>query len=64
MARAGAAHPGPSFGGSEHIEDRRWRERIEGWTADWWKVVEERAMNDADPVNGQRVLTPAETVAS
>jgi pyruvate dehydrogenase (quinone) len=33
-----------------------WREKVEGWVADWWKVVEARAMNDADPVNGQRVL--------
>jgi pyruvate dehydrogenase (quinone) len=40
----------------ERKEDRRWRERVEGWVADWWKVVEARAMNDADPVNGQRVL--------
>ena len=40
----------------ERKADRSWRERVEGWVADWWKVVEARAMNDADPINGQRVL--------
>ena len=37
-------------------EDRSWRARVEGWTADWWKLVEGRAMNEADPLSGQRVL--------
>jgi pyruvate dehydrogenase (quinone) len=37
-------------------EDRGWRRQVEGWVEDWWKVVEARAMNDADPVNGQRVF--------
>jgi pyruvate dehydrogenase (quinone) len=36
--------------------DRSWRKRVEGWVADWWEVVEARAMNTADPINGQRVL--------
>ncbi len=36
-------------------EDRSWREKIEGEVADWWKVLEARAMNDADPINPQRV---------
>lgn len=36
--------------------DRRWRERIEANVADWWKVLEARAMNDAKPVNPQRVF--------
>jgi pyruvate dehydrogenase (quinone) len=40
----------------EQKADRSWRERVEGWVRDWWEVVEARAMNDADPVNGQRVL--------
>jgi pyruvate dehydrogenase (quinone) len=35
---------------------RGWREQVEHWVADWWKVVEARAMNDAHPINGQRVL--------
>ena len=36
--------------------DRSWRERIERDVARWWKVLEARAMNDADPVNPQRVF--------
>jgi pyruvate dehydrogenase (quinone) len=37
-------------------EDRSWRTEIEQDVADWWKVLESRAMNDADPVNPQRVF--------
>jgi pyruvate dehydrogenase (quinone) len=33
-----------------------WREQIEAWVMDWWKIVEARAMNEADPINGQRVF--------
>jgi pyruvate dehydrogenase (quinone) len=33
-----------------------WREQIEAWVEDWWKIVEARAMNKADPINGQRVF--------
>jgi pyruvate dehydrogenase (quinone) len=33
-----------------------WRRRVEGWVEDWWKVVEARAMLDANPLNPQRVL--------
>ncbi len=36
--------------------DRSWRGRIEGWVADWWKVLEARAMNDGNPINPQRVF--------
>jgi pyruvate dehydrogenase (quinone) len=36
--------------------DRRWRDKIEKWNADWWKVLEERAMASADPINPQRVF--------
>jgi pyruvate dehydrogenase (quinone) len=36
--------------------DRSWRRRIRRWNEDWWKVVEARAMNEADPLNGQRVF--------
>jgi pyruvate dehydrogenase (quinone) len=36
--------------------DRSWREKIEKDVRDWWKVVEARAMTDADPINPQRVL--------
>jgi pyruvate dehydrogenase (quinone) len=37
-------------------QDRSWRKRIEEAVADWWRVIEERAMNDADPINPQRVF--------
>lgn len=37
-------------------EDRSWRRSIEDGISEWWKVVESRAMNDADPVNPQRVF--------
>src|SRR3954471_1560656 len=36
--------------------DRRWRGQIEGWIADWWKVMEARAMQPAEPINPQRVF--------
>jgi len=37
-------------------QDRDWRERIEKEVADWWKTLEERAMEDAHPINPQRVF--------
>jgi pyruvate dehydrogenase (quinone) len=36
--------------------DRRWRETIEKSVAEWWKVLEARAMSDAQPINPQRVF--------
>jgi pyruvate dehydrogenase (quinone) len=36
--------------------DRAWRETIEESVAAWWRVVEERAMSEADPINPQRVF--------
>jgi len=36
--------------------DRGWREKIEENIAEWWKLVESRAMSDADPVNPQRLF--------
>ncbi len=38
-------------------EKGRWRERIGGWTEDWWRLSEKRAMAKADPINPQRVFT-------
>ncbi|HTL44841.1 MAG TPA: thiamine pyrophosphate-requiring protein [Vicinamibacterales bacterium] len=35
---------------------RAWREDIEEGVADWWQLVEARAMNSADPINPQRVF--------
>lgn len=40
----------------ERKQDRSWREQIEEGVADWWEVLEARAMNDADPINPQRVF--------
>jgi pyruvate dehydrogenase (quinone) len=37
-------------------EERGWREEIEEDVASWWEVVEQRAMQEADPVNPQRVM--------
>ena len=42
-----------------HLErktDRAWRQRIEDDVEKWWRVLEARAMNDADPINPQRVF--------
>jgi pyruvate dehydrogenase (quinone) len=36
--------------------DRSWRKEIEASVADWWKVLEARAMHDANPINPQRVF--------
>jgi pyruvate dehydrogenase (quinone) len=36
--------------------DRSWRKKIEKAVAAWWKVLEARAMNDARPLNPQRVF--------
>jgi pyruvate dehydrogenase (quinone) len=36
--------------------DRSWRETIEKNVASWWKVLENRAMNEAEPLNPQRVF--------
>ena len=40
----------------EEKHDRSWRERIERDVADWWTTLEARAMQEADPVNPQRVF--------
>ncbi|HJL17605.1 MAG TPA: thiamine pyrophosphate-requiring protein [Sandaracinaceae bacterium LLY-WYZ-13_1] len=40
----------------ERKEDRGWRETIEKNVAKWWKLMEDRAMEDADPINPQRVF--------
>ncbi len=36
--------------------DRSWRQRVEKEVASWWKTLEERAMQPADPINPQRVF--------
>jgi pyruvate dehydrogenase (quinone) len=37
-------------------EDRSWQEKIASNVADWWKVLEARAGNPADPINPQWVF--------
>ena len=37
-------------------EDRSWREKIEKEIVRWWKVLEARAMINAEPLNPQRVF--------
>ncbi|MGH2563081.1 MAG: thiamine pyrophosphate-requiring protein [Ginsengibacter sp.] len=37
-------------------EDRSWREEIEKNVAEWWKVIEARAMNRASPINPERIF--------
>jgi pyruvate dehydrogenase (quinone) len=40
----------------EQKSDRSWRRDIEKNVAEWWKVLERRAMTSANPVNPQRVV--------
>ena len=37
-------------------QDRSWRNKLEEEIKDWWKVLEARAMNEAKPINPQRVF--------
>ena len=39
-----------------HKDDRSWREQIEGEVAEWWRLMEDRALQDADPINPQRLF--------
>src|SRR5215207_939991 len=40
----------------ERKDDRSWQEEIEDGVERWWRIIEERAMLDADPINPQRVF--------
>ncbi len=37
-------------------ENRAWREEIEAGIQEWWETIAERAMNEANPINPQRVF--------
>jgi pyruvate dehydrogenase (quinone) len=39
----------------ERKEDRSWRDEIETWVDEWWRVLEDQAMLEGDPMNPQRV---------
>lgn len=36
--------------------DHAWRDKVEADVAKWWKVLDVRAANDAEPINPQRVF--------
>jgi len=40
----------------ERKDDRKWRATIEENVERWWRVLEKRAMNEAHPINPQRVF--------
>ncbi len=40
----------------KHKEDRSWRETIEQNVSDWWRVIEERAHEPAEPINPQLIF--------
>src|SRR5690606_20025289 len=40
----------------ERKTDRSWREEIEDNVARWWRLLEGRAMNEAKPINPQRIF--------
>jgi pyruvate dehydrogenase (quinone) len=40
----------------ERKDDRSWRDEIEQNVEEWWRLMEDRAMMDADPINPQRVM--------
>jgi pyruvate dehydrogenase (quinone) len=37
-------------------DDRSWREHIEEEIQEWWRLLEERAMQSAEPINPQRLF--------
>src|SRR5437764_6169478 len=40
----------------ERKQDRAWREQVEEEIREWWRLLEERAMHAADPINPQRLF--------
>jgi pyruvate dehydrogenase (quinone) len=40
----------------ERKHDRSWRQTVEKGVAEWWKLMEARALEDAEPLNPQRVF--------
>ncbi|MBV9819312.1 MAG: thiamine pyrophosphate-requiring protein [Solirubrobacterales bacterium] len=40
----------------ERKQDRSWREGIESGVTRWWEILDERAGEDADPLNPERVF--------
>ena len=48
----------------ERKEDRSWQEKIVNNMQEWWEVLEARAMNDANPINPQRVFWELSSTAA
>ncbi|MDQ6850065.1 MAG: thiamine pyrophosphate-requiring protein [Actinomycetota bacterium] len=40
----------------ERKSDRAWQEEVESNVADWWRVLERRALTGADPINPMRIF--------
>ncbi len=40
----------------ERKKDRSWQEEIEAGVRDWWELMADRAMDEAQPINPQRVF--------
>jgi pyruvate dehydrogenase (quinone) len=40
----------------ERKSDRSWREKIESEVSEWWKLMDERSQEPADPINPQLVV--------
>jgi len=40
----------------ERKDDRSWREEVEANVEDWWRLMDDWAMQDGDPINPQRVV--------
>ena len=40
----------------EQKQDRAWREKIEKGVGDWWKLIDERAHEPAEPINPQLIF--------
>ncbi len=39
-----------------HKTGRKWQEKLGGEIEDWWRLIEERALQGADPINPQRLF--------
>ncbi|HZP73433.1 MAG TPA: thiamine pyrophosphate-requiring protein [Gaiellaceae bacterium] len=40
----------------QHKPESKWRKQIEDEVAEWWRLIEDRALQDADPINPQRLF--------
>ncbi|MDF2698150.1 MAG: thiamine pyrophosphate-binding protein [Labilithrix sp.] len=40
----------------KNAKTERWRNEIDGWTHEWWHLLEQRALVDAEPVNPEGVI--------